>query len=87
MNIFFLSFFNLVKIFFAFLDSLRLLEFWISSGFVKIFFKVTKVNVTEVTTEHQKRPKMSTNNIKSNFFARRPKKAQSKAEALPRIGK
>ena len=36
----------------------------------------------EVTTEHQKWPKKSTNQVKSNFFAQRANKAS--AEALRR---
>ena len=40
--------------------------------------------ITEVSTEHQKWPKISTNSIRSSFFARRAKKPRPKGEALRR---
>ena len=43
------------------------------------------LKVKEVTTEHLKWPKISTNRVKSPFFARRAqKKSRTKAEALRR---
>ena len=38
------------------------------------------LKVTEVTTEHQKLPKISKNSITRSFFARWPKKPRSKQE-------
>ena len=41
------------------------------------------LKVTEVTTEHQKWPKVSQNSIKSSFFARRAKKAVAGGQSPP----
>ena len=41
------------------------------------------LNVTMVTTGHQKLPKMGQNSIKSSFFARRAKKASAKGRSPP----
>ena len=40
------------------------------------------LNVTEVTTEHQKWPKISTKSMKSSFFARMAKKKVSPRSGL-----
>ena len=41
------------------------------------------LKVTEVTTEHQKWPKVSQNSIKSSFFAQRAKKALAEGRRPP----
>ena len=84
---FFLDIFWLVFIFF--------IVFFLNIGFViilffildifQIIFKVTNVTtkIREVTTEHQKWPKISTNSVKSTYFARRTKKALAKNSSPP----
>ena len=37
----------------------------------------------EVTTEHQKWPNISTNNVKGSFFAQRAKKASDEGQSPP----
>ena len=51
------------------------LDFWILFGFFGFFSKLLGLllNVREVTTEHGKWPKISTNSVKSSFFAWRKK--------------
>ena len=58
-----------------FLDFLVFLDFWTLFGFFGFFSKllVLLLNVREVTTEHGKWPKISTNSVKSSFFAWRKK--------------
>ena len=41
------------------------------------------INITEITTEHQKWLKISTNSVKSSFFVRRAKKASSEGRSPP----
>ena len=61
------GFFEFFLIFFIFIF------FWFLSKLIRLL-----LNVTMVTTGHQKLPKMGQNSIKTSFFARRAKKALAK---------
>ena len=57
-------------------------------GFFLFFWFLSKlqrllVNVTRVTTRHQKSPKMGKNSIKRSFFARRAKKVLAEGRSPP----
>jgi hypothetical protein len=52
--------------------------FWFLSKLLRLL-----LNVTTVTTGHQKSPKMGQNSIKSSFFARRAKKASAEGRSPP----
>ena len=57
--------------------------FWIYEIFWVFFFNVRLLNITEVTTEHQKWPKISTKSVESPFFAPRAKKASVEDRSPP----
>ena len=54
-------------------------------GFLGFFSKILRLllKVTEVTTEHQRWPKVSKNSIKNPFFARRAKYASAGGRSPP----
>ena len=57
-------------------------------GFLKIFWNIFNLlrlllNVTEVTTGHQKWPKMDQKSKISSFFAQRAKQASTEGQSLP----
>ena len=54
------------------------LFFWFLSKLLRLL-----LNVTKVTTEHQKLPKLGQNSMKSSFFARRAKKASAEGPSPP----
>ena len=58
---------------------------WNVLDFLGFFSKLLMLllKVTEVTTEHQKWPKVSQNSIKSPFFARRAKKTSAGGRSPP----
>ena len=67
---------------FVFLEFLNFLIIWsfgifliFFGGFCGFFYKLVRLllKVTEITTEHQKWPKVSQNRIKSSFFCQRAK--------------
>ena len=55
--------------------------FWIFGFFSKLLRLL--LNVMEVSTEHQKWLKISTNSVKSSYFARSAKKPQPKGQSPP----
>ena len=68
----FFDFFELFRIFFVVVEFSDLFFFGIFSNLLKLL-----LNAMEVTTEHQKRPKISRNSVKSSFIAQRTKKGLS----------
>ena len=80
--IFFL-FWILILNFFWFLKFLNyfLIFFWFFGLFSKWLRLLLKI--AEVTTEHQKWPKISTNSVKSSSFAQRAKKASAEGWSPP----
>ena len=85
---FFFKFFRIFWIF-GFLDFQFFgffFEFFLD--FFSFFWFLSKViwlllNVTMVTTGHQKSPKMGQNSLRSSFFARRAKKASAEGQSPP----
>ena len=81
----FLDFVAICLIFLDFCGVFRFLEIYCFDIFLFFFFfsKLLRLllNVTEVTTEHQKWPKISTNSVKSSFIARRGKKASAEGRS------
>ena len=80
----FFGFFWIFQIFWCLWIFLIFRFFWIFS-FFWFLSKLLRLllNVTTVTTEHQKTPKLGQNSIKSPFFARRAKKASAKGWSPP----
>ena len=76
----FIFFFGFFGIFFGFF-----LDFFGFFCFFWFFSKLLRLllNVTTVTTGHQKLPKIGQNSIKSSFFARRAKKASDECQSPP----
>ena len=62
------------------MDFFKLFSFFL--GFLSKLLRLL-LNVTKVTTGHQKSPKMGQNSIISSFFARRAKKASAKGRSPP----
>ena len=60
---------------------------WFFGIFFGFFWKLLRLllKVTEVTTEHQKWPEISTNSIKIYFFTRMGKKASAKGQSPPQV--
>ena len=82
---FFLDFSVLLWIFLNFLINKKW-TFLDLFDFIFLFFSkllTLLINFTEVTTEHQKWPKIITNSVKRRFFARRPKKASAEGLSSP----
>ena len=85
----FYDFWKCLRFFFDFLEFFRFLElnfFFSPLRFLGLFSNLLRLllNVMEVTTEHRKWPLMSTNSVKSSFFAKGQKKPRRKAKALRR---
>ena len=59
--------------------------FWDFFRFFGLFSRLLRLllNVTKVTTEHRKWPKISTNSVKSFFLAQRAKKASAESQSSP----
>ena len=78
---FLLDFFWIFLDYFGFLDFFNFLDFFLIFSFFWFLSKLIRLllNVTMVTTGHQKLPKMGQPSIKSSFFARRAKKALAEA--------
>ena len=59
---------------------------WIFSDLIDNFSKLLRfqLKMMEVTTEHQKRPKIRANSVKGSFLPKGQKNPRPKAEALRR---
>ena len=79
----FLGFFLFIFRFLDFFGFFGFLRFFLDFfGFFKKLLRLL-LKVTEVTTEHQKWPKISTNIVKSPFFCPKGKKAPAEGQSPP----